>query len=62
MDSSNLGTGLIIGLAIGLASMKANSKSSIYKKIINICSEKNIKIYSGSDEISIDEFINSLNL
>lgn len=62
MDSSYLAAGLAIGLAIGIGATKKNSKILFYKNILDICSKKNIKIYSGSDEISIDEFINHLNL
>lgn len=62
MDSLYLAAGLAAGLAIGIGATKKNSKILFYKNILDTCSKKNIKIYSGSDEISIDEFINDLNL
>ena len=62
MNPSYFGAGLAIGLAIGIGAAKRNSKMLIYKNILDFCSKKNIKIYSYSDEISVDEFVDYLNL
>jgi adenosine deaminase len=62
MNPSYFGAGLAIGLAIGIGVAKRNSKMSIYKNILDFCSKKNIKIYSHCDEISVNEFVDYLNL